>query len=133
MILTDGLKPKENTMGLDTIAYKEFIDGEHIDADNEWFSGTEELCRGVVSENLAWIRGKVYAKIVEDLSGISLYSESLSNEMVHKIASSIENYLEDPLKRSDLFRGNINTKELRLLGKWFRVAADKGCYLHGWW
>lgn len=119
-------------MGLDTIAYKEFRNGEHINANSEWFEGTEELCRGIMHEDLSWIRGKVYSVVVEEISGISLYTETLSNEAVHKIANSIENYLNDPL-RHNLFKGNINTKELRLLGKWFRVAAEKGCYLHGWW
>jgi hypothetical protein len=118
------------TMGLDTIAYKEFKDGEHVEADSEWFAGTESLCRGCLTGGLAWIRGKVYATIVEEISGISLYTETLSNEAVKQIATSLENFIEDPLKYN-VFMGNINSKELKLLAKWFRAAADNGCYLHG--
>jgi hypothetical protein len=125
-------------MGLDTIAYKEFSNGEHVEADSEWFTGTEELSRGIMAVgdtgNLAWIRGKVYAHFLEQISGVSLYQESISNETVWKIANSLKTYNDNPLKYSDVFfTYNLPKRELKTLERWFFIAAERGCYLHGWW
>jgi hypothetical protein len=121
-------------MGLDTIAYKEYRNGEHIEADSVWFEGTEELCRGVMGDGLSWLRGKIYAHLVEQISGVSLYQESINNETVKTIADKLDDFLSAPQKYRDvMFTYNINRKEVVQLAKWFRTAADNGCYLGGWW
>lgn len=121
-------------MGLDTIAYKEFRNGEHVEADDSWFEGTEELVRGVMGSSLSWIRGKVYAHLVEQISGISLYQESISNDHVRQIAEALEDLNRNPEKFSTMvFYHNFDRKHLRQLERWFRIAADNGCYIHGWY
>ena len=120
-------------MGLDTIAYKEYRNGEHIEADSEWFTGTEVLTRGCLSEDLSWIRGKVYALLVEELSGVSLYTESLDNATVWRITEAIRAYNQNPLAYRDVFYHNFDKEELHTLERWFYAAANNGCYLRGWW
>jgi len=121
-------------MGLDTIAYKEYSNGEHIEADSVWFEGTEELSRGIMGSDLSWIRGKVYSHLIEQVSGISLYQESISNDGVGKIAAALHELNADPIRYRDIvFTYNYNKRELKALEKWFTIAAERGCYLHGWW
>lgn len=121
-------------MGLDTIAYKEFRNGEHIQADSDWFKGTEMLSRGIMGGDLAWIRGKTYALLVEEVSGVNLYEESISNDVVWKIANAFKSLNDDPLKYRDIdYLAHYHKNELKALEKWFFIAAERGCYLHGWW
>ena len=121
-------------MGLDTIAYKEFRNGEHVEADSSLFEGTEELVRGIMGGSLSWIRGKVYAHLVEEVSGVSLYQESISNEHVYRIADALEDLNRNPEKYSSLvFYYNLDRNHLKKLERWFRIAADNGCYLCGWY
>lgn len=121
-------------MGLDTMAMKGFRDGEHERADEEWFEGTEGLSRGMMAWGRADLRGKVYSHMIEQVSGVSLYQESISNEYVKHIALCLEDFIVNPEKFRDvMFTYNLNRKEVTQLAKWFRIAADRGCYLVGWW
>lgn len=121
-------------MGLDTTAMKEFKDGEHVPAPEEWFDGTEGLSRGMMAWGLADLRGKVYSHLVEQVSGVSLYSESISNDTVKQIALDLEEFVDHPDRYRDvMFTYNLNRKEVMQLARWFRAAADNGCYLVGWW
>lgn len=121
-------------MGLDTMAYKEYKNGEHIPADTEWFTGTEQLSRGVMGADLSWIRGKVYSHVIEQISGVSLYQETLNNETIKQIADSLTEFNDNPRKFADIvFYYNFTKTELKQLEKWFKIAAEKGCYIHGWW
>ena len=120
-------------MGLDTIAYKEFRNGEHIEADNEWFAGTEGLVRGCMGET-NWIRGKYYNHLIEALSNVSLYQESIANDTVKHILSVLQDFQENPFKyRDEVFNHSVNPKELETLIQWFKIASERGCYLRGWW
>jgi len=121
-------------MGLDTTAMQGFRDGENVPAPEEWFEGTEGLTRGIMAWGLADLRGKVYSHLIEQISGESLYRESINNATVAKIADSLDDFLEYPEKYRDVvFTYNLNRKETVQLAKWFRAAADNGCYLVGWW
>lgn len=121
-------------MGLDIIAYKEYKNGEHVPADNSWFTGTEQLSRGVMGGDMNWLRGKVYDHLIEQVSGISLYQETINNDVVKKISDSLKEFNNDPRKFPDIaFYYNFTKAELKQLEKWFNTAAEKGCYLHGWW
>lgn len=118
-------------MGLDTIAITRKNEKfENVDAPNSWFKGTETLVRGAFGD-INWIRGKYYNPLVEELTGVSLYQESISNQTVDKIATILENKTES--YTSSLSGHTYPLKEISTLAKWFRAAANKGCFLEGWW
>jgi hypothetical protein len=121
-------------MGLDTTAMIEFKDGEHVPAPSEMFDGTEGLTRGIMAWGNADLRGKVYSHMVEQISGISLYQETINNKAVRDIADSLQDFVDYPEKYRDLFfTYDLKRKEVIQLVKWFKIAADNGCYLRGWW
>ena len=120
-------------MGLDTIAMTEWKDGEYKQAPDEWFEGTPRLVRGIMGggkEN--WIRGKTYNNLIQQVTGYSLY-ENLNNESVRDLSNKLNEYMfihcASPANRVE----QISCEELRELNLWFKVAAEKGCFLHAWY
>ena len=118
-------------MGLDIIACsKKNAMFENVDAPNEWFVGTEELVRGCFGD-VNWIRGKYYYYIINELTGVNLYQEEINNKTVNHIATVLENQKKDWHSVDSGYHYSI--EEIKMLAKWFRAAADNGCFLEGWW
>lgn len=118
-------------MGLDTIAIIEKNQlFENVDAPNSLFAGTESLIRGAAGD-INWIRGKYYNPLIQELVGISLYQETINNDTVDKIATILENQTES--YTSEMTNRHYPIREIKELARWFRVAANNGCFLEGWW
>ena len=89
------------------------------------------LCGGLFSgHGSGSFRGKVYDDVVRRITGVSLYQENISNEDVKKMA--------DALEKADFARAGWEDTENRRqefsdLQKMFRLYADAGAELKGWW
>jgi len=122
-------------MGLDTFAYKKDIDGDLVQAPDELFEGIL-LCGGLFSGGGSSFRGKVYARQIEEITGVSLYNELIDEETVKKMAVAISKYAASVRDCHHLDAGEKNrceTCELPHLKRWFQVAADNDCVVSGWW
>lgn len=82
------------------------------------------LCGGLLSGGNHSFRGKVYAADIEEISGISLYTELLSPAQVSEIALALEKFGENPTRHVD---------DLEDLTRMFVDYAEAGYCLHGWW
>lgn len=109
-------------MGLDTYAV---IPSSDSVAPNEKFKGIN-LCGGLMSggNGSSSFRGKVYASIVKEITDVDLYQEKIDNVTVGIMAEKLEAAARTSFSYST---------EVRHLAKWFRVAADEGYDIYGWW
>lgn len=110
--------------------------------DNFWKGGTPvnfspdiNLCGGMFSQHgEGSFRGKVYAHIIERATDgkHSLYTETISNEDVQDIAVALENSkYSNLIAEASTF--HVSEQEFEDLKWMFRVYADAGATLHGWW
>jgi hypothetical protein len=125
-------------MGLDTYAVKEVPEGdekallEFQQQRTNDFKNTGSLIGGMMSGNGydGAFRGKVYDEIIESVTGESLYQEEIDNETVKEMATS----LEEAVASGRVFKFEADADDhLSLLAAWFRVAADNGYTVTGWW
>ena len=113
-------------MGLDN--YWKKIDGE-----TAYIEEAGGVCGGMMSDNgESSFRGKVYADLVQQATGVSLYDDQISSEVVKKMADDLENYDLKSYKNSG-HGYPIDEKEFASLKKMFRLHADAGNYLVSWW
>jgi hypothetical protein len=76
-------------------------------------------------------RGKVYNDLIEQATGVSLYQEEIPSEVVKKMADELDVF---DLGQYDAEPGfDIDGKDFQCLKKMFRLHADAGHYLIGWW
>ena len=114
-------------MGLDTYARKEVIcecgEGKvkklPPDAATAFEGAGIKLCGGMLSStgDGGSFRGKVYSKLVEAATGVSLYEEWIEPETVKEMSEAIHNAAID----------------LRELDKFFTICAEYELGLEGWW
>ena len=119
---------KENDMGLDNF-WKKSKD------ENGVIEGEFKLCGGVFSGNgNDSFRGKVYARLVEDITGVSLYGDpetyEIPNETVKQMAVDLE---ETEWRDSYIQNYDIEEEEFKDLVKMFKLHADAGHYLLAWY
>jgi hypothetical protein len=119
---------KENDMGLDNI-WKKNKD------ENGFIEGEFKICGGVFSgHGNDSFRGKVYARLVEDITGVSLYGDpetfETPNETVKQMAIDLE---ETEWRDSYIQNYDIEEHEFKDLVRMFRLHADAGHYLLAWY
>jgi len=119
---------KENDMGLDNI-WKKSKD------ENGFIEGEFKICGGVFSgSGNDSFRGKVYARLVEDITGVSLYGDpetfETPNETVKQMAIDLE---ETEWRDSYIQNYDIEEQEFKDLVRMFRLHADAGHYLLAWY
>lgn len=115
-------------MGLDTYAY---CSGRQMPA--HLFRGIPPvLVGGMMSGNgdSASFRGKVYAPFLHNAIGMDLYQEEIPNEKVKAAADLLDKWLLD---NPSLDFSDITRVEIQALAKWFRIVADNGGVVVGWW
>jgi len=116
---------KENDMGLDNLWKKN--DNETASVEGEF-----QICGGIFSGNgNDSFRGKVYHRLVEDITGISLYgytneSDKIPNEIIKDMAEGLE---ATEWRDSYIQNYDIEEQEFKDLVKMFRLHADAGHYL----
>ena len=112
--------------------------------DNYWKKSKEEsgviegdfkVCCGIFSgSGNESFRGKVYARLVEDITGVSLYGDpetyEISHETVKQMADDLEKteFIPEYITHYD-----IEQDEFKDLVKMFRLHADAGHYLVAWY
>jgi hypothetical protein len=119
---------KENDMGLDNYWKKSKEEAGTIDGDFK-------ICCGIFSgSGNESFRGKVYARLVEDITGVSLYGDpetcEISSETVKQMAIDLE---ETEWRDSYIQNYDIEEDEFKDLVKMFRLHADAGHYLVAWY
>jgi hypothetical protein len=119
---------KENDMGLDNYWKKSKEEAGTIEGDFK-------ICYGIFSgSGNESFRGKVYARIVEDITGVSLYGDpetcEISHETVKQMADDLEKteFIPEYITHYD-----IEQDEFKDLVKMFRLHADAGHYLVAWY
>ena len=115
-------------MGLDTYAVR---DGKMMD-DKLFKTVPPVLVGGMLSGNGNGpsFRGKVYAPFLSNWIGLNLYREEIPHETVARAADLLDKFLED---NKELEFSDISREEIVALAQWFRVVADNGGTVVGWW
>jgi len=120
-------------MGLDNFAARS-PDEELTEEDLEAFEKADiHLCGGILSSPPDSFRGKVYADLISDVTGESLYQEWIPPERVKKMYEALINY--DPKEDNGKFDpGDLRFDESTLINlrKFFRVCAEGNLELIGW-
>lgn len=117
-------------MGLDTFASRSPEDIELTEEDLIAFSEANiELCGGVFSGggNDGSFRGKIYALMILDITGISLYQEWIPPETVTEMYKALQTC--DP--QSDCGSSN-SPQDVEDLRKFFMICSDRGLGLINW-
>jgi len=119
-------------MGLDTFAAHTPEDIELSEADLKAFADADiSLCGGIFSGggNDGSFRGKVYAELILEVTGQSLYAEWIPPETVKEMYTSL--MACDPEEAADWVYKNT-AQEVVELRKFFKVCAERGLGLVGW-
>ena len=113
--------------------------------DNFWKKSKEEagivegdfkICGGMFSgSGNDSFRGKVYARLVEDITGISLYgytneTDEIPNEIIREMADTLE---KTEFRPEYIVQYDIEHDEFKDLVRMFRLHADAGHYLVAWY
>lgn len=117
--------------------------------DNYWFVGSEDdpqevivpfdpplhLIGGIFSgHGSGSFRGKVYAGVIEAVSGVSIYDDQ-DNATVKRIADALDDYTGNPYEQLEEWGLTQEEAEAHFkdLQRMFRAYADRGAWLHAWW
>jgi hypothetical protein len=87
-----------------------------------------ELCGGIYSGGGGSFRGKVYAELVQEVTGVSLYERWLPPEAVREMAAALEECDPEAVAESGIPPGVVAD-----LARFFRICADRDLGLVGWW
>jgi hypothetical protein len=123
-------------MGLDTYASRSPGDIKLTAEDRLAFEQAAiELCGGIMSgDGGSSFRGKVYLDAVDRVADASLGAEWIPPEEVRDIAAAFERC--DPARvvaDSKDDRYPVSEVEVRELRRFFRLCAERGLGLIGWW
>lgn len=117
-------------MGLDTYASRSPGDRVLTAEDEQAFEDASiELCGGMFSGDDGSFRGKIYAPVVLDVTGVSLFQEWIPPAVVSEMATALQACdPEETVRGSD-----IVASDLVALVRFFRLCAERGLGLVGWW
>ena len=117
-------------MGLDTYASRSPGDRVLTAEDEQAFEDASiELCGGMFSGDDGAFRGKVYAPVVLDVTGVSLLQEWIPPAVVSEMANALHSCDPEETARN----GDVVPEELKALVRFFRLCAERGLGLVGWW
>lgn len=109
------------------------LDSFWVDENNQQAAVNADLnlCGGMFSESgNSSFRGKVYDKLVSQVTGKTLYSEELSNEDVVEMSLMLEGCTTEAAQSIEPW---IDAQELNDLKIMFKLHAEAGHKLVGWW
>jgi hypothetical protein len=120
-------------MGLDVYAQRG--PGQELtEEDERAFEAAEiHLCGGMLSGCAGSFRGKVYAGLVEAITGESLYQEWIPPDSVKGMCEALRRC--EPREFDDVHDGRFGDVESAVanLRKFFKVCVERGLGLAGWW
>ena len=123
-------------MGLDTFASRSAGDVELTAEDEQAFAEAGiQLCGGMWSggDGAASFRGKVYLAVVDRVAGVWLTQEWIPPGEVRDVAAAFERC--DPagvVEASQHDAHPVSEFEIEELRRFFRLCADRGLGLIGW-
>ena len=115
-------------MGLDTFAARTPQDEELSEEDSRAFAGIA-LCGGLHSGADGTFRGKVYASLIDGVTGVSLYQEWIAPEVVRKMAVAFD-ACDAERVAVEFDRLPVECEHLR---RFFEICGERGLGLIGWW
>lgn len=121
-------------MGLDTYAVVVKNSGEYKIASRKPFASIPPvLVGGLLSGNGDGpsFRGKVYNDYVQEVTGESLYQEFIPTEKVKEMANKLEEAVKE--RKFAEVTNPVSAEEAHALTQWFRVCAENGYAVIGWW
>ena len=123
-------------MGLDSYASRSPGDVDLTVGDEQAFMAAGiQLCGGMVSgDDSSSFRGKVYLDVVDRVADASLMAEWIPPEEVRAIAAAFDRC--DPARVAEESKDDhypATQAEVVSLRRFFRVCADRGLGLIGWW
>jgi len=124
-------------MGLDTYAAKKSNNSEErVPLSDSLFQHIPPvlvggLLSGHGSSNS--FRGKVYDDFITHISDMTLYSEEIPNLQVHIIVAALQDFLDKKPSQQTLDKLDISLEEVKALRDWFKIVADCGGVVVGWW
>jgi len=119
-------------MGLDTFASRSSEDIKLSEEDIQAFNDAEiSLCGGLFSGDGGSFRGKVYATLLLEITGESLYAEWLPPETVRTMYAALAAC--DPQDAVDgLGYPDHPPADVIEMRKFFKVCSERGLGLLGW-
>jgi len=119
---------EDNNMGLDNIWKKNKDEAGVVE-------GEFKICGGMFSgSGNDSFRGKVYARLVEDITGVSLYGDPETFETPSETVKQMADDLEATEWRDSYIQNyDIEEQEFKDLVRMFRLHADAGHYLLAWY
>jgi hypothetical protein len=121
-------------MGLDTYAVYDSLHPNYIqDGDNsipDTLFPDNNLCGGMFSGSGASFRGKRYNDYVEWVTGVSLYTELITSDIVKDMYISLKNA---DFRQYRCDNWGITKEETKQLTEWFRVVSEENGSIAGWW
>jgi hypothetical protein len=122
-------------MGLDNYPARD-PQGTLLPEDEEAFRKAGiQLCGGLFSDGEVSFRGGVYNKLVERVTGVSLYQEWIPPETVREMAAKL--CVRNPEELAQMLVGEDYTeedvREVESLQRHFLICAQRGLGLIGWW
>lgn len=128
-------------MGLDTYASRQPGDVELTPEDEAAFAAADvQLCGGIFSGSDGSFRGKIYDSLVLEATGASLYQEWIPPEQVKEMSERLNAYTSSQLAAiSEKVDGSFDRSRAHSaeacaeLQAFFRVCAERGLGLLGWW
>ena len=120
--------PEDNDMGLDNYWMKSKEERGNIE-------GEFQICGGMFSgSGNNSFRGKVYHRLVEDITGVSLYGDRETNEIPIETVKEMADDLEATLWQDSYIENyDIEKQEFEDLVRMFRLHVDAGHYLVSSW
>ena len=118
-------------MGLDTYASRSPDDIELTEEDIQAFEEADIfLCGGIFSGGGGSFRGKVYALLISEITGESLFQEWIPPEIVRKMYDTLVKY--NPEEAVQEFGYRNTAGEYLDLCKFFKICSQRGLGLIGW-
>ena len=121
-------------MGLDTFASRSEDIAELSAADIKAFENENiNLCEGLFTEGEASFRGKVYATVVLEISGFSLFEYWIPPETVYDMWQAFEDCDPEEYAKNNPGIRNSDPNSINELRKFFEVCAERKLGLVGSW
>ena len=124
-------------MGLDNFASRSPDDIVLTQADEEAFEASGlELVGGILSGDSSSFRGKVYASLVLEVTGESLYDQWLPPETVRRMSAALAEHTPAELvviqHRAPPVWAPPPERQMADLQQFFAICAERGIGLIGW-
>jgi hypothetical protein len=91
-----------------------------------------ELCGGMFSGDGGSFRGKIYAPLISQITGVSLYEDWIPPEKVRRMYRKLA-AVDPETADSEYDLWNLHSDEILELRKFFKVCAEYNLGLIGWW